>query len=309
MATTTASAGRVLLMNQGTWTTGTAYEVLDFVYYNGSTYVCKEDLTSTTAPNLDTNHWQVMAYGFDPTALEGLTAMITPDGTFSCTIGGVTYTNAQDAIDAVNALFAERPPIGDAWDADTSYTKGQYAIYNNVLYKALTTVPAGTLVTDTNYWASTTVTDELESHATDIATNTTNIATNASAISTLNSEIEILSSVNTSNAGIFNQNFGAGLARAVKIGKMVIVTITCMETTAAIGQSDIFAFIPDGFKPKSVVGNAMIASWDVTGSKQMTNMYANSAFNIGTDGYVRQSISPEMPINSAFFVMFVYECA
>lgn len=58
-----ASAGRVLLMSRGEWASGTAYALMDFVEYNGSSYVCKADAAGTEAPNNDTEHWQLMAEG------------------------------------------------------------------------------------------------------------------------------------------------------------------------------------------------------------------------------------------------------
>ena len=59
------SAGRVLILPKGTFNASTAYEMLDFVSYQGSTYVAKKG----TQGNLPTNseYWQLMALGSSAT--------------------------------------------------------------------------------------------------------------------------------------------------------------------------------------------------------------------------------------------------
>lgn len=70
----TYSAGRILLLPKGTFATATAYSAMDYVAYEGSTYVCKADVAAdnTLTPDNDTDHWQLMARGTDTTALDAL---------------------------------------------------------------------------------------------------------------------------------------------------------------------------------------------------------------------------------------------
>lgn len=60
MATTT-NLGRVRIVPKGAWASGTAYKILDLVTYGGGSYLCIADVTSSTAPNSDTSHWQLIA--------------------------------------------------------------------------------------------------------------------------------------------------------------------------------------------------------------------------------------------------------
>lgn len=56
-----ASAGRVLLIFKGDYSALTTYTAMDCVFYNGSTYVCKQ----TSVGNLptDTTYWQIQCQG------------------------------------------------------------------------------------------------------------------------------------------------------------------------------------------------------------------------------------------------------
>ena len=54
-----ASAGRVLLIHKGDYSSGTTYNPMDEVLYEGSTYVCKA--TSTGNAPTNTTYWQMMA--------------------------------------------------------------------------------------------------------------------------------------------------------------------------------------------------------------------------------------------------------
>lgn len=58
-----ASAGRVLLLPKGTWVPGASYVPLDYVLYDGSSYVCKNATAGTTNPAADTSNWQKLAQG------------------------------------------------------------------------------------------------------------------------------------------------------------------------------------------------------------------------------------------------------
>lgn len=63
------SAGRVLTMPKGDYDASATYELLDMVFYEGSSYVAKQ----TTTGNLPTNttYWQIVAYGGTSASLAG----------------------------------------------------------------------------------------------------------------------------------------------------------------------------------------------------------------------------------------------
>lgn len=52
------NAGRVLMIPKGDYNAATTYEMLDCVYYNGRSYVCKQTSTGNLPTN--TTYWQVM---------------------------------------------------------------------------------------------------------------------------------------------------------------------------------------------------------------------------------------------------------
>ena len=53
---------KILPLIKGDWSSGTKYEMLDIVVYNGSSYIAKtESFTSTTNPSADTTNWQLLA--------------------------------------------------------------------------------------------------------------------------------------------------------------------------------------------------------------------------------------------------------
>lgn len=81
-----ASAGRVLLIPKGTYNAATTYNMLDVVYYDGATYVCKQ----TSLGNLptDTDYWQLMA------SSSGTAAQVSFDPTGT----GLVATNVQNAV-------------------------------------------------------------------------------------------------------------------------------------------------------------------------------------------------------------------
>ena len=64
-----ASAGRVLPLPKGAYSPSTTYHLLDFVSYQGSTYICKQ--TSTGNAPTNTTYWQIMAQGTESASVAG----------------------------------------------------------------------------------------------------------------------------------------------------------------------------------------------------------------------------------------------
>ena len=107
-----ASAGKVLIMPKGTWAAGTAYSMLDMVYYEGNSFICKSAIASSVSPFEDTEHWQTMASGFD-------SDLITQE-----------ITNDPDHIASDAAVYAETQKLEKALDekADTSTVEDALAL-------------------------------------------------------------------------------------------------------------------------------------------------------------------------------------
>ena len=60
-----ASAGVVAFILKYDWTSGEDYTIYNLVYYSGSTYVAKNDITNSTVnPITDTSNWQIFAHGY-----------------------------------------------------------------------------------------------------------------------------------------------------------------------------------------------------------------------------------------------------
>ena len=59
-----ASAGRILIMPKGTWSAETEYEMLDLVYYNGTSWLAKKSSVGIVPSDANSEYWQKL---FDPT--------------------------------------------------------------------------------------------------------------------------------------------------------------------------------------------------------------------------------------------------
>ena len=131
-----ASAGRILLIPKGTWTSGTSYNALDFVYYGGNSYVCKSAVSGSTDPMNDTTHWQRMASGFDSNLI---TQTITNDAN-KIPSDAAVYAE-------VRALEADFATIEESTTASQTYAVGDYFIYGGKLYVATAAISSGGTIT------------------------------------------------------------------------------------------------------------------------------------------------------------------
>lgn len=100
------SAGRVLLIPKGVFTSGTNYTPLDFVAFGSNNYVCKKATDGTKTPVEDTASWQMLAAGFDS---HNIAAEYSEEATYHtgdiCISGGNLYKAKQD-INAAEAFTA-----------------------------------------------------------------------------------------------------------------------------------------------------------------------------------------------------------
>lgn len=62
----------------------------------------------------------------------------------------------------LNCVF-NRGAISSVWSSSTAYTAGQYAVYQNYIYKCIKNASAGTVPTNTTYWEKTNLASEITS--------------------------------------------------------------------------------------------------------------------------------------------------
>lgn len=93
------NAGRVLMIPKGEYNAATTYEMLDFVYYNGRSYVCKQTSTGNVPTN--TTYWQALT-GDASAEIQALTNydantgvknILPPNFNGSTTGSGITFTD------------------------------------------------------------------------------------------------------------------------------------------------------------------------------------------------------------------------
>ena len=68
-----ASAGRILIMPKGNYDSSVTYEMLDLVYYNGTSWLAKKTVKGIEPSETNNEHWQIV---FDASPLfEEITAL------------------------------------------------------------------------------------------------------------------------------------------------------------------------------------------------------------------------------------------
>lgn len=80
-------AGRVGFVPKGDYDQAVAYDFLDLVYFEGSTYVAKK-VTVGNTPETDNEYWHIFAAGAKP-AGPNTPGMVKPDGTTTEVTDGV----------------------------------------------------------------------------------------------------------------------------------------------------------------------------------------------------------------------------
>ena len=53
-----ASAGRILILPKGTWNANTQYEMLDLVYYKGTSWIGRKTSKGVEPTNANAEYWQ-----------------------------------------------------------------------------------------------------------------------------------------------------------------------------------------------------------------------------------------------------------
>lgn len=87
----TGPVGAAGLVFKSTWNPATSYVVGDVVFYNGSSYVCSNNVTSATPPDVDTANWDFLA-------LQGLEGPQGPSTPYFYLSGTVTINTLADTM-------------------------------------------------------------------------------------------------------------------------------------------------------------------------------------------------------------------
>ena len=118
--------GKLKFTWKGTWSTTSAYEVDDVVFYNGSSYICIVDAANTTdSPEQNTTNWTVMQRG------------INYVGTWS---SSTSYYRGDVVLYNSTAYIMDSDSVSPL--SGTNYTPGTTASTNH--WKVLSTGTAGT---------------------------------------------------------------------------------------------------------------------------------------------------------------------
>ena len=90
------NAGRVLMIPKGDYNAATTYEMLDFVYYQGRSYVCKQ--TSTGNAPTNTTYWQALT-GDASAEIQALTNQLTDEVTTRAALGAHNLFGVGNSLD------------------------------------------------------------------------------------------------------------------------------------------------------------------------------------------------------------------
>lgn len=168
----TLDLGRVIPLERGAWTSGTSYEFMDSVQYEGSTYVSIFSGTHTAADaNRPTTtlgqstYWRRNARGFEPKGTFNTSTAYERDNLVEW--GGSIYrctANTTAGIAPSNGNYWTSFALGigeylGEWNSSDTYAEGAVVIWdvnngNNIngLFRANQATPANTLPSNTTYW-------------------------------------------------------------------------------------------------------------------------------------------------------------
>ena len=194
-----SSAGRVLILPKGEWSSATNYEVLDAVYDAGSSYICKKAvLANAVHPENDGAHWQLLAQGNSSggeggsghNTLKRATHYALGDAVFAssapswvilvCTTAGTTALSepaGYASITAVGGSITDGTAVFQVRDirADNSVAVvsangtapsalpiGDHVVVRGILYRVIASVAVGDTLTPGTNITAVTVMDQLK---------------------------------------------------------------------------------------------------------------------------------------------------
>jgi hypothetical protein len=168
----TLDLGRVIPLERGTWTTGTNYEFMDSVQYQGSTYVSIFSGSHTAAdankPSTSlgqSTYWRRNARGFDPkgtynanTAYERDNLVIYGGSVYRCIANTTAGTDPSNGNYWTSFALGIGEYLGE-WNSNDTYPEGSIVIWdvdagNNIngLYRANQPTPQNTPPSNDQYW-------------------------------------------------------------------------------------------------------------------------------------------------------------
>lgn len=123
---------------QGAWVSGTSYTEDDAVGYNGASWFCILATSGTTAPNLDTAHWALLA-SQGATGATGATGAQGPQGAQGP--AGVTDPKVWKAvIDSTSVITVLKNEIGFTGVTVSNPSNGKIEIIKSGFFTSLTKV-------------------------------------------------------------------------------------------------------------------------------------------------------------------------
>jgi microcystin-dependent protein len=168
----TLDLGRVIPLERGTWTTGTSYEFMDSVQYEGSTYVSifsgthtAADANKPTTALGQSTYWRRNARGFEPKGTYNANTAYERDNLVD--YGGSVYrciANTTAGTDPSNGNYwtSFAQGIGEylgEWNSNDTYAEGSIVIWdvdagNNIngLFRANQPTPQNTPPSNSQYW-------------------------------------------------------------------------------------------------------------------------------------------------------------
>lgn len=275
------SLGLIGFTDKGEYSSSEIYVANDLVHKDNKVWKCLQDNTSGITPAEGAN-WTIFVSGGGSggvTSVNGKTGAVTisasdvgalpTDGTATKAVSDANGNNISNTYETLTGTRKIKKMISDMFSPDEAYAEGDYAIYNNVLYKFTGAKTAGA-------W------DESKVQATTVA----------DALNELNGNMQ--NAITTDNIGNQSVNYAetAGSANAVawnnvsgrpSIPSLVsaVTTVNTESKEITIGASTIASFdltytAPSGFTAIGVVGiNANTASSAIT------------RFHLGGTGKVR----------------------
>ena len=228
------SAGRILILPQGTWDSATMYNMLDLVAYNGISWLCKRQCVGITPSVTATEYWQQFGSSA-PIASTTVAGLVMPDGqtiTINTTTGAIAVPTATAAalglvkvdgtsitIDANGVISSAGGNLSNLGDvAITSLTNGQVLIWNQTNQKWQNGTIAGAL----SQLSDVTISSESDGQIL-VYDSTSSKWKNASAQATLSSSTKpIQTKVVKDMASDVIETLSAGASQAYSAGDLIM---------------------------------------------------------------------------------------
>ena len=143
------NAGRVLMIPKGEYNSATTYEMLDFVYYQGRSYVCKQTSTGNVPTN--TTYWQALT-GDASAEIQALTNKLEDEAETRAALGAHNLLNNVSTTETFKGILFTVNSDKTITANETSNGSGYFFINNNVVLdpgQYILSDGVGTIITNT----------------------------------------------------------------------------------------------------------------------------------------------------------------